>query len=582
MTLVSDKQTSSGHAFLTFESGTSILVTPTSEHTMLTRLHKPLAHSILAAFLVAAFSAAVARAQLTVTAVAPPGAATIAGVTVYLNGPTSLAIATGTNTVAFGPIPDGTYNVRVWAWPYCIREDVVTVAGPTSVSEQMSLACQDVITTGLYDATIAVVKGNSDAGAAACPSYQALYGGGRIYLPHNMLPASVPPCDNFVALMSRDHALWLANDATSLPWTAALGDQVATSLISRLNVPVKIFIVSLPDTVTVAAKMDQIRDIHLAKAEELLAGSFTGLVLGSAPGVAPEIQDLTGNSSVADVVGHDCNAANRIKLRPDLYDQGRLNVFYVNGVGVGTTAQGFTCVAQDAPNVILIHSGDAGPFILIHEIGHALGLTKPASGHTKLMSGFRIAGGKPLDVMSEWSELTSYYFSPGQVVQMNLSDGSWLNLPSANDGSTVRGRAYAPAIPPIGVCGCPETQAGQNCPPLTTDIPLGTGVTLSGPPLQLQACSLTVSPPSGAIGCGLPETLVIASYLQGSSPARGDGTTWISLTPDIVTASLDDTYTPYPPTTTRGKLRGVMSGAGLIKVWSGGSSVIFSVTVSCP
>jgi len=531
---------------------------------------------------------------LTVTVVDNIGNA-VSGATVQIIGPTSVAVASMSNVFVFSPIFPGAYRVRVWAFPYCLAEQLVNVAGATASTVVVNPTCGDRIDPGFTDLMIASVRGKADvSGTPTClggPAGvdQALQGFGPLTLPRNMLaPAGSPSCHNQVAVLSKEHAFWFSNDPTVIPWTNAAGDELVASPGPPLAVPMKMFIVSRPSGVTVDSMVHLIQDAHLGLGADLLVGSYTGLVLG-APPAGPVIEDLqTTHPELVSVVGTGCGSVGAIMSQPNLYDQGRLNVFYVADIGDesdGGSKAGLTCVAQGAPNIIFINSGEQGPFILVHEVGHALGLLAPNSGHTNNMSGFLLdSDSSDLDVMGAWS-IAPRYLSVGQVIQMHLDARSWLNLPSAADASTLRGRAVTPLIPVVEPCGCPETAATTNCPPLALDIPRG--LPLSSAPLLLQVCSISVTPPppETPVRCSA-DTPVTALYFQGASPARASNATWTSLTPTILSVTPDNAFVPNG---TRAFLRGVqpnastpVSGTGTVKVWADGAVATFSVTVSCP
>jgi len=530
---------------------------------------------------------------LTVTVISSGGAA-VHGATVQLVGPTPTTATSAANTFAFSPIAAGAYQVTVSATGYCTRKQPVAVSGGTSLTFVLNSACADVISTGGSDSLIAVVRGQWDvSGVPTCIAPDtALQGKGTLFLPHNMLALSPPGCSPALAVLTRDHALLFTDPFAAVPWTNATGDALVLTLGSPLAVPMRIFVVSLNQGTTFAGKKTQIHDVHLEHADGLLADSFAGLVLGGeSSAVEPVIEDLTTNAPLASAVGNGCASVASIESNSQLYDQGRLNVFYVAAIGDegdGGSKAGLTCVAQGAPNIIFINSGEQGPFILMHEVGHALGLTTPNSGHTQNMSGFRLdANNFDLDAMGAWSDVSARYLSVGQVLHMHLRGDSWLNLPSAPGGSTLRQRAAAPAFPVIAPCACPETLKRGNCPALSLDI--GRAGTLSPPPQFHQVCFMTFSGVTAPIGCG-SDTPLTASYFQGHFPevmdtARASNATWTSLTPAILKVTLADVFVPNG---TRGLLRGVsngnapVSGTGRVRVWADGASADFSVTVSCP
>jgi Carboxypeptidase regulatory-like domain len=530
---------------------------------------------------------------LTVTVINSGGNA-VHGATVQLVGPTPSTVTSTSSTFGFSPITPGAYHVIVSKTGYCTREQPVTVSGGTSLTFVLNPTCADAISTGDSDSLIAVVRGKWDAsGVPTCLDPDtALQGKGTLFLPHNMLPLadsplSIPlPCIPLVAVLTKDHAAWFTDLLTTMGWTNAIGDALVPILRSPLAVPMRIFVMSLDQGTTFASKKTQIHDIHLEHADGLLANSYAGLVLGGeSSAVEPVIEDLTTNGALVSAAGTGCDSVDSIKSHTELYDQGRLNVFYVTTIGDagdGGSKAGLNCFAQGAPNIIFISSGEQGPFVLMHEVGHALGLTTPNSGHTQNMSGFLLdANNFDLDVMGGSSNVSAMYLSVGQVLHMHLKGDSWLNLSSGPGGSTLRQRAMAPAFPVIGACYCPESQRTESCPPLRLDIArVGTLSIWTGSPL---VCFIEVDSPQAAIGC-TSDTPVTAQYYQGHFPdwmvpAVANLATWTSLTPTKVTVKAGDFSNNKG---SNAKLRGVSTGTGWVKVWTDGASADFPVTVYCP
>jgi hypothetical protein len=472
----------------------------------------------------------------------------------------------------------------------------VTVSGGTLLTFVLNPACADVISTGGTDSLIVLVRGLADvSGTPTCLTDTALAAKGTLFLPHNIL-AVTNPCKSEVAVLTKDHAVWLTDFIALMPWTSATGDALVPKLGNPLAVPMNIWVLAPGDSPTVAGKIKEIKNIHLDRAAGVLVDSYAGLVLGDTP-TGPNVQALTDSISKR-VAGYGCAGVDSIKAHSTLFDEGHLNVFYVADVTSPSSGNasiaGLTCVEEGASNIIFINANEAGPFILMHEVGHALGLVRPNAGHTNNMSGFRhtvVAGSNVgLDVMDASSEIAGKYFSVGQVLTMHIGGDSWLNLSSGPGGSTLRQRAF-PGPPWViqDGCACPENQPAEHCPALKLDVARpGTLATWSGSP---QACFLEVfDQPQAPIGCSATPTPVTARYYQGHfpevmTPAVASPATWTSLTPSIVTV----TTGPFVSSgISLANLRGVpgvggvTNGTGWIRVWTDGAHYQFPVTVSCP
>ena len=170
---------------------------------------------------------------------------------------------------------------------------------------------------------------------------------------------------------------------------------------------------------------------------------------------------------------------------------------------------------------------------------------------------------------------TPTYFSVGQAAEMNLGVESFLNMPSAVDGSTVRSRqAAALGAMPVLVCGCPEGNATVDCPALNRDI-VRSSTTVT-PTTYVLACTVTPEQPMLTLTCGDTKQMM-ATITQGGADARGDAS-WYSLDPTKVIA----TWASGVVGKTSGNIHGANTGTAEVRVYAGGPHGTIQVTVNPP
>ncbi len=128
-----------------------------------------------------------------------------------------------------------------------------------------------------------------------------------------------------------------------------------------------------------------------------------------------------------------------------------LNIYHLTTVTAGgVKVRGLFC----APNVILINHTWALTTTLAHEIGHALGLISPSSGHTTYIDGFIRD-----NLMSTTADVGNDYrhrLSLGQLYRIHVDGRSWLRRnPDLTDGPFL--------------CSC-DPYATNVCPTLPADL----------------------------------------------------------------------------------------------------------------
>jgi hypothetical protein len=132
---------------------------------------------------------------------------------------------------------------------------------------------------------------------------------------------------------------------------------------------------------------------------------------------------------------------------------------------LGGLVDGFTCPAtsQRRYPVIYLREAQHSGTILLHELGHALGLDLPGAGHSDEMDGFDAANvmvsGYAQDMI--WRRR----FTAGQVLRMNIEAGSWLNWADGRTGTKVREVSQAR----MG-CQCGKHDNTGQCPRLVDDL----------------------------------------------------------------------------------------------------------------
>ncbi len=313
-----------------------------------------------------------------------------------------------------------------------------------------------------------------------------------------------------------------------------LGDRETLPSEDRIAIPIKAWVTAQPPSAGNTAVWRREREalLHdqIAYANHVLEQNLAGIVL--------DLRFPIGflSPSQASRIGEDCSATSSFwtdedlflkedRRRPPAYHsvsgsqgQGVLNVYTVaggaGGIGVGG---GQTCVSAN-PNVIFL-GGQAPIDVLVHEVGHHLGLSPTVNGgHTndclREGGGFRPCDGfGAVNVMwNGYPALLRDQFSIGQIYRMNFY------LSSALFANRLRSVYQARMCPP-------STEGCFGCPALRTHTYTGVSQEVS----QENEATASILPP-----------------LQAPSPpdSRGDGA--LRTTLEIALRRVFDAMEPIP------------------------------------
>lgn len=508
-----------------------------------------------------------ATGSLEVTVVSTADA-TMGGVDVTISGAPSQTTTDASGVALFPQVATGMHTVRVADCPGTRNVSVVA----NEVARVRVWVCADVVELPYApnEQMIAMldIKTDDGTGSTKCEQDALRLGVGAVNILDNAVPLGT--CHGGVAVFTPNHALAYSTDASTMLWTGGVGDVHSVESPGKpLRIPIA-FILSVGQSqATIDAVTEYIKDIQLVRARTLLRKSFTGLELfGDESGGS--IAFTVASAQQAQAIGNGCSAVAAIKANAQIYQPGRLNVYVLPKLDAAKAGE--TCVAEFAQNVIFFNAGGAMPFTLVHEIGHALGLLRPNWGHTIGLKGFyEVTPELPLNVMQGTKQLDSRYFSISQAARMTLSKESWINQASAANGTTLRQRQSPGAVLPLSFkCGCPETNALQNCPALATDIVRAFTLQVDSP--DVLSCGVTVSAPA-TMSCSAP--VDVNATFTPSGALGGDR--WVSLDPSIVTVVQSTTIDRQATLTAHA------NGTGRLRAWADGSFRNFSITVAgCP
>ena len=499
----------------------------------------------------------------------------VGGAQISIVGTTLGSTTTMLGKAHLAGVPSGPQTIVVRRLGYCVSKRTVNV--PTGGDVAITMwTCADAVSIDNPDDQVVVLADTRlpDASGSHCENDLLKAGHGGVAIPENALALSsgTSSCPGSVAVFSEGRALSFMSDATALPWTNDVGDVYdATRPPRLLRVPVTFWMTGMSAK---DAVRETILTVHLAKANDLLRSSMTGLelVADETTGGPPTVGDADAIGA-AGSIGTGCSNVESIKANGAIYDPNRLNVYYVNDA-LGAS-NGYTCGGSGALNIIFVYWGGGKPKVgtLAHEVGHALGLDRPDWGHTNILGGFyKDASGERLNVMYSLAD-TPTYFSVGQAAQMNFGVESFLNASVA--GSSVRSRqAGELGAMPVFVCGCPENTATADCAALNRDI-ARTG-TMTPPPTDVLACTVTAVPASVTVVCGNTQH-VIASITQSGVAALGEARWYIS---DPTTVTVLNTNSSAG--SAWGDIKGLKVGTAQVRIYGGGPYATVPVTVDPP
>jgi len=536
-------------------------------------------------------TAATAVGTLVVTVQRPSGTG-IGGAMVYLVG-TSYRSVADVNGKATLVARGGDYRliVRFIGCPPASQD--VTITEDASVATTVTVPCD------AHDAVSDVASptsphiwlldhGSDDSGPSECKNDILVQGAGLQLLTGNATPtdASSTNCHLAGLVLSPDRAPFYANTPADFIWTAGLGETYSPTLPGgKLRVPIRI-IISDPTLTSKTALKNGIANAELALLKLALDDSYAGIELVDEGGGAPQITVDDVSATVTLLKGGCANAA-AIRARPSIYSQGRLNVYYVRDVmnEEGGGAAGYVCGNSDAPNIIFVDHDGHFTSVLAHEVGHALGLTTPFWGHADFFEGFYEDAGRKMNVMvdglsdpDETLPADARYFSVGQVARMHLGDRSWLNWPSAISLSTLRAREAMPASGTIVPCGCPETEATDDCAATNRDIDRTATATKQGASGINMACSVVATNLHVDICVG--STAREEAKFYSAMPNAQASTMWVSMNPTVVNAL--SAPAPYGDIIMNGDLKGLIVGNATVRAYADGWFATMTVTVKPP
>jgi len=183
-----------------------------------------------------------------------------------------------------------------------------------------------------------------------------------------------------------------------------------------------------------------------------------------------------------------------------------LHVYVIDAMG---NKDGFTCApTKDRPfPVIYLRGAATSGALLVHELGHALGLGTPGAGHTDDIPGF-----DPANVMvscyADSDNVWRERFTVGQVLRMNADERSWLNWGKDETGALLRAQAG-----PRLVCGCGYDDPPGPCLRLVDDVAHERGGLGRLHPWD---CTDEIQLPGSALGGGESPLALIAGRRPGT------------------------------------------------------------------
>lgn len=257
------------------------------------------------------------------------------------------------------------------------------------------------------------------------------------------------------AVLAEDHAMTF----TPAEWSGDVTMEAGPSQRPVRSLPVVLRVV-------VGKGVDPNKVRNLAMADIDVA---SGILARSRAGISLNVVDHSETASAVPTLVSDCLSGDDLRnqgdpeLTPESQPGAALYLYYVNAMG---NARGLACAGNDAhPQAAIFISWEAqSATTLVHEVGHALGLTLPGKGHSDDLSGFDV-GNVMTSGINDQDPNGRNRFSVGQVFRMNVDQASWLNWAADAAGVPVR----EPSAPRMG-CQCGEQDPSGRCPRLIDDV----------------------------------------------------------------------------------------------------------------
>jgi hypothetical protein len=199
---------------------------------------------------------------------------------------------------------------------------------------------------------------------------------------------------------------------------------------------------------------EEVRD-----ANAILAVSRVGLQLDTVGA-----SQLVTDPDELNTIGINCWDADSIE---NSVTAGVINIYLVDQLQ--DNYRGLECARHQTRThpAILLGWNNHATTVLVHEIGHALGLTFPGSGHPYDQGHAIIAGFDITNVMTGYLDPTDARgrdrFTVGQAFRMNADPASWLNVARRN-GVLIR-----PLLAPRLYCQCRADTLASPCPGMRDD-----------------------------------------------------------------------------------------------------------------
>jgi len=262
-----------------------------------------------------------------------------------------------------------------------------------------------------------------------------------------------------VLAMNEGMSVWSEN------WTPVDNAVSAAQSASRL-LPVSVWVAIRGGDDLNASGLTQLRQLardfaheEVRDANTILAASRVGVLLDTVGA-----SQLVTDPDELNTIGINCWDADSIETS---FTAGVINIYFVDQLQ--NNYRGLECARHQTRShpAILLGWNNHAPTALVHEIGHALGLTFPGNGHPYDEGHAIIAGFDITNVMTGYLDPTDARgrdrFTVGQAFRMNADSASWLNVARKN-GLLIR----PPPAPRLG-CQCRADTLASPCPAMRDD-----------------------------------------------------------------------------------------------------------------